>query len=182
MNSSNHEADMWTIEDIQNDEQLRIRVPCLQGPGFLSHAAVCPLPACVSQAIADYASACQFGDQEDAAVSLNAQTRLLAANLLGVQSSEVALVGPTSLALSFVASGFPWRKGDAILVYQDDYPSNVYPWMALSEWGVNDAFSMCLPQAASVASMSRGKLMKTFGWWPWLPVIFSAAFDSKSKP
>ena len=62
--------------------------------------------------------------------------RLLAANLLGVQSSEVALVGPTSLALSFVASGFPWRKGDAILVYQDDYPSNVYPWMALSEWGV----------------------------------------------
>ena len=141
MNSSNHETDMWTIEDIQNDEQLRIReFPVCKDQVFLSHAAVCPLPACVSQAIADYASACQFGDQEDAAVSLNAQTRLLAADLLGVQSSEVALVGPTSLALSFVASGFPWRKGDAILVYQDDYPSNVYPWMALSEWGVEVRF------------------------------------------
>ena len=132
---------MWTIEDIQSDEQLRIReFPVCKDQVFLSHAAVCPLPASVSQAIADYASACQFGDQEDAAVSLNAQTRLLAANLLGVQSSEVALVGPTSLALSFVASGFPWRKGDAILVYQDDYPSNVYPWMALSEWGVEVRF------------------------------------------
>ena len=141
MKRSNHETDMWTIEDIQSDEQLRIReFPVCKDQVFLSHAAVCPLPASVSQAIADYASACQFGDQEDAAVSLNAQTRLLAANLLGVQSSEVALVGPTSLALSFVASGFPWRKGDAILVYQDDYPSNVYPWMALSEWGVEVRF------------------------------------------
>ncbi len=141
MNRSNHETDMWTIEDIQSDEQLRIReFPVCKDQVFLSHAAVCPLPASVSQAIADYASACQFGDQEDAAVSLNAQTRLLAANLLGVQSSEVALVGPTSLALSFVASGFPWRRGDAILVYQDDYPSNVYPWMALSEWGVEVRF------------------------------------------
>jgi cysteine desulfurase/selenocysteine lyase len=141
MNRSNHETDMWTIEDIQSDEQLRIReFPVCKDQVFLSHAAVCPLPASVSQAIADYASACQFGDQEDAAVSLNAQTRLLAANLLGVQLSEVALVGPTSLALSFVASGFPWRRGDAILVYQDDYPSNVYPWMALSEWGVEVRF------------------------------------------
>jgi selenocysteine lyase/cysteine desulfurase len=29
-----------------------------------------------------------------------------------------------------------WRKGDNILIYFDDYPSNVYPWMALAEKGV----------------------------------------------
>jgi selenocysteine lyase/cysteine desulfurase len=38
--------------------------------------------------------------------------------------------------LSFVAAGLPWRKGDNVLVYFDDYPSNVYPWMALAEKGV----------------------------------------------
>jgi selenocysteine lyase/cysteine desulfurase len=45
-------------------------------------------------------------------------------------------VGPTSLALSFLASGLKLRKGDNILVYFEDYPSNVYPWMALAEQGV----------------------------------------------
>jgi selenocysteine lyase/cysteine desulfurase len=48
----------------------------------------------------------------------------------------VAFVGPTSLALSFLASGLKLRKGDNILVYFEDYPSNVYPWMALAEQGV----------------------------------------------
>jgi selenocysteine lyase/cysteine desulfurase len=49
---------------------------------------------------------------------------------------EIAFVGPTSLALSLVASGLPLRRGDNILIYQDDYPSNVYPWMALAAKGV----------------------------------------------
>ena len=49
---------------------------------------------------------------------------------------EIALVGPTSLGLSLVASGLSFRKGDNILIYHDDYPSNVYPWMALAEHGV----------------------------------------------
>ncbi len=49
---------------------------------------------------------------------------------------EVSFVGPTSLALSFIASGLKWRKHDNILIYFDDYPSNVYPWMALAERGV----------------------------------------------
>jgi cysteine desulfurase/selenocysteine lyase len=56
--------------------------------------------------------------------------------LLQCQAEEVALVGPTSLALSLFASGLKFRKGDNILIYHDDYPSNVYPWMALAERGV----------------------------------------------
>src|SRR6185436_5501731 len=37
---------------------------------------------------------------------------------------------------SLVASGLKFRRGENILVYFDDYPSNVYPWMALVEQGV----------------------------------------------
>lgn len=64
----------------------------------------------------------------------------MAARLLGAQLEEIALVGPTSLGLSFIAAGLPWRKGDNILVYQEDYPSNVYPWMALAQRGVQVRF------------------------------------------
>ncbi len=64
------------------------------------------------------------------------QGRKLAAQLLNCQAEEVAFVGPTSLGLSFFASGLKFRKGDNILIYFDDYPSNVYPWMALAQQGV----------------------------------------------
>jgi selenocysteine lyase/cysteine desulfurase len=59
-----------------------------------------------------------------------------AARLLGCRPEEAAFVGPTSLALSFMASGMKFRRGENILIYFEDYPSNVYPWMALAEQGV----------------------------------------------
>ena len=62
--------------------------------------------------------------------------RKLGARLLNCQPDEIALVGPTSLGLSFVAAGLNFRKGDNVLIYHDDYPSNVYPWMALAARGV----------------------------------------------
>src|SRR6266516_505783 len=35
-----------------------------------------------------------------------------------------------------MASGLKLRKGDNLLIYHDDYPSNVYPWMALAGQGI----------------------------------------------
>jgi len=104
---------------------------------YLAHAGVCPLPHAVEKAISDYAQHGTTRDQEEGVPrSFIEDTRRSAARLLGAQPSEVAFVGPTSLALSFVAAGLPWRPGDNLLVYRDDYPSNVYPWMALAARGV----------------------------------------------
>ena len=98
---------------------------------------MCPLPRRVSEAIAGYAREAGTGDQERFVYpAILGEGRKLAAKLLVCQPEEVAFVGPTSLALSFVASGLKFRKGDNVLIYFDDYPSNVYPWMALAEQGV----------------------------------------------
>jgi selenocysteine lyase/cysteine desulfurase len=64
-------------------------------------------------------------------------TRRVAADLIGADKSEVALLGPTSLGLSLFANGLSWHPGDEVVIYQDDYPSNVYPWMALISQGVS---------------------------------------------
>ncbi|MFQ3167987.1 MAG: selenocysteine lyase/cysteine desulfurase [Limisphaerales bacterium] len=127
-----------TIEQIQTDEALRLReFPVARDTAYFAHAAVCPLPACARDAVSDYAAACTGGDQEDfVPTNLLHDTRQLAANLLGADRREIALVGPTSLGLSFVAQGIDWQPGDNIIVHGDDYPSNVYPWMALAEKGV----------------------------------------------
>src|SRR5208337_3294296 len=129
---------LMTVAEILANEELRLReFPVARDKIFLAHAGVCPLPRRVAQAIADCAMRGTTGDQETLVVPgrLN-DARRLASQLLNCQPDEIALVGPTSLALSFVAAGLNFRKGDNILIYHDDYPSNVYPWMALAGRGV----------------------------------------------
>jgi selenocysteine lyase/cysteine desulfurase len=128
---------MTLAEILDNEELRRSEFPVARDKIFLAHAGVCPLPRRVAQAIADYAMRGTTGDQETLVVPnrLN-DARKLASRLLHCQPDEVALVGPTSLALSFVAAGLNFRRGDNVLIHHDDYPSNVYPWMALAERGV----------------------------------------------
>lgn len=127
-----------TIQEIHSNEELRNHeFPVTRDKIFLAHAGVCPLPRRASEAIRNYALNCTLADQEAIVPNDFVQkTRTLAAQMMGAKPEEIALVGPTSLALSYVASGLNWRRGDNIVIYFDDYPSNVYPWMALSERGV----------------------------------------------
>ena len=127
-----------TLAEILNNEELRRHeFPVTREKIFLGHAGDCPLPRRVAEAVTDYARQATTGDQEKFAYPAILETgRKLGAQLLNCKPDEVAFVGPTSLALSFLASGLKLRKGDNILVYFEDYPSNVYPWMALAEQGV----------------------------------------------
>lgn len=126
------------IATVLNDEALRQQeFPVTKEKAFLAHAAVCALPQCVATAMQDYATRCTQGDQESMVPeSLISDTRKRAAQLIHAKPEEIALVGPTSLALSLIANGLNFRKHDNVLVYFDDYPSNVYPWMTLADRGV----------------------------------------------
>lgn len=126
-----------TLAEILSDEKLRQReFPVAREKIFLAHAGVCPLPRRVADAISKCAEQSTLGDQEAFMLSRIADARKLGAQLLNCQPEEIALVGPTSLALSFVAAGLKLRRGDNLLIYHDDYPSNVYPWMAFAEKGI----------------------------------------------
>ena len=131
-----------TLAELQTDEALRQHeFPVVSRRSFLAHAAVCPLPRRVAEAVNNRAASGTLDDQEAGLPPTYFQdTRRLIAGILHAQPGEIAFVGPTSLALSFVAAGLPWKRGQNILVYHDDYPSNVYPWMALADRGVEVRF------------------------------------------
>ena len=131
---------MTLPELLANEDLRRHEFPVVQERIFLGHAGVCPLPRRVADAIAAITQQGARNDQESSLAQLLIHTRALAARLLGAQPSEIAFVGPTSLALSMVAAGLSFRKGSNILIYFDDYPSNVYPWMALADRGVEVRF------------------------------------------
>jgi selenocysteine lyase/cysteine desulfurase len=126
-----------TLAEILSNEELRQHeFPVTQKKIFLGHAAVCALPRRVAQAMNEGVNEGTLGDQEEFVLHRIADARAAGARLLRCQPEEVSLVGPTSLGLSFVAAGLDFRRGDNILIYHDDYPSNVYPWMALAAKGV----------------------------------------------
>ena len=128
---------MNLTELLANEELRRHEFPVANDKIFLAHGGDCPLPRRVAEAVAQYARNATTGDQEKFVYpNILSQGRKVAGQILNCRPEEVAFVGPTSLALSFVASGLKFRRGDNVLIYFDDYPSNVYPWMALAEQGV----------------------------------------------
>lgn len=130
------------LQELLRDEPLRRReFPVCEDKIFLAHAGVSPLPRRVAEAMQQYVAAASKDHQEnvlpDQAV---AQTRQLAAQLIGGHESEIAFVGSTSMGLAMVAAGLPWQTGDNVVCYGDDYPANVYPWMDLQRRGVETRF------------------------------------------
>jgi cysteine desulfurase / selenocysteine lyase len=126
------------LTELLSNETLRqSEFPVTCDKVFLAHAAVAPLPHRVATAIRTYAALCTRDDQETILPPQQIQRcRDLAARLLNARPEEIAIIGPTSLGLSLVAAGLAWRNGDNVLFYPEDYPSNVYPWMALARHGV----------------------------------------------
>jgi cysteine desulfurase/selenocysteine lyase len=131
-----------TLSDLLTDEKLRQHeFPVAREKIYLAHAGVCPLSRRVAEAIHAYINDATRMDQELFVLdALLHHARELAAQLIKARPAEIAFVGPTSLALSYVASGLQWRKNDNLVAYFDDYPSNVYPWTALAEQGVEVRF------------------------------------------
>jgi selenocysteine lyase/cysteine desulfurase len=62
------------------------------------------------------------------------------ARLLGVDDCEVGWVQNTATAISLVANGLEWQRGDNVVTVQGEFPANVYPWLGLSRWGVETRF------------------------------------------
>jgi selenocysteine lyase/cysteine desulfurase len=109
--------------------------PRLDGAAFMDHAAVARVPEPVRRAIVDMAgrmAAPVFPDS----LALADRVREKVAALIGGAAAGVALTRSTSHGLSIVAAGLDWRAGDNVVTVRGEYPSNVYPWMALAPRGV----------------------------------------------
>lgn len=60
--------------------------------------------------------------------------------LLGAAPGEIALIHHTSEGMNFISHGLSLDPGDEILLLENEYPSNVYPWEHWSEKGVRLRF------------------------------------------
>jgi cysteine desulfurase / selenocysteine lyase len=125
------------MSPFRGEEERLAAFPVARKRIFLAHAGVTALPACAATAMKCYIGSSSEDQQEFGGVLREiAGARADAAELLGVSAGEIALLGPTSLGLSLFANGIDWKKGDEVVVYGEDYPANVYPWLNLQTRGV----------------------------------------------
>jgi len=56
--------------------------------------------------------------------------------LINVNHRDVILSNSATYGLHLLADGIPWATGDEILLMQNDFPSDILPWLALEQKGI----------------------------------------------
>ncbi|HCU24147.1 MAG TPA: aminotransferase [Deltaproteobacteria bacterium] len=105
---------------------------------YMNHAAVAPISRRVAEAVEDFnRQALEYGYTRAETWHRRIETiRGLCAQLIGAEAEEIAFVKNTSHGLSLIARGLGLGEGDEVLISESEFPTNVYPWMALEKLGV----------------------------------------------
>ena len=107
---------------------------------YLNHAAVSPWPQRTAKAITQFCEenvrygATNYPNWLEKEANLREQLRCF----INAQSvNDIALLKNTSEALSIVAEGIDWHRGDNIVSSNEEFPSNRIPWLAQAAKGVS---------------------------------------------
>ncbi len=106
---------------------------------YLNHAAVGPWPLRTARAVQRFAEenlrqgARAYPQWLHTERALRAQLQRL---LNAPSIDDIALLKNTSEALSVIAFGLPWQRGDNVVLCTQEFPSNRIVWEALREFGV----------------------------------------------
>ena len=109
---------------------------------YLDHAAVSPMNIRTKRAIERYLNERSGFPVNNYMTTLNImdEVRNKFAALIHADSKRIAIVQNTTDGFTLLARGYPWKKGDHIVLHRQEFPSNVYPWYDLKPFGVDIDF------------------------------------------
>ena len=114
------------------------------GVSYLDHAALSPLPRSVKCAVeafhdrrmrrgADFAA---WWEQVE-------RVRAMTAGKINAAADEIAFTANASMGINLAAAAMPLEAGDNVVITDEEFPSNVYPWMNLRSRGVELRYVHC---------------------------------------
>ncbi len=109
---------------------------------YLDHAAVSPMNLRTKRAIETYIDERSNEKINNYMATLDKmdQLREKFGQIVHGDSKRIAIVQNTTDGFALLARGYPWRDGDRIILHQQEFPSNVYPWYDLKPFGVEIDF------------------------------------------
>lgn len=113
-----------------------------QGVTYFNSGSTGPLCRPVKRALDSYYGLAQYLDRNadiEAFANLD-NVRKLGARLICARKDEVGFGFNTGFGLNIAAFGLPLKPRDEVLLSDIEFPSNVYPWLALRERGIKVKF------------------------------------------
>jgi selenocysteine lyase/cysteine desulfurase len=125
---------------------------------YLNHAAVAPLCRRAAEAMKWVAEdALHFGSLHyDKWMAAYEGLRSATARLINAKPGEIAIVKNTSEGIATIALGLKWKAGDRIVAFKEEFPANYYPWLRLSEKGVEITWLSIYDPLEKIAAAARG--------------------------
>lgn len=145
-------------------QSYRTRFPFLSGGTiYLDHAAIGPVPRSSREAVEAY-----LRERSDGGINLfhaflktHAETKRTIGDLIHAAPDRIAFCDNTSNGLNILASGFPWKSGDRVLLTDVEFPANVYPFLNQKRHGVEIDYLKWTPQGFGVEAVERALTPRT---------------------
>ncbi|MBT3254296.1 MAG: aminotransferase class V-fold PLP-dependent enzyme [Candidatus Marinimicrobia bacterium] len=109
---------------------------------FFNHAAYSPISRPVVNAINEFFEHRQMGNPLAWNIAVDHMEGLRSnyGKLVGAPAERIAHMANTVSGVNVLANGLDWKAGDHILLYVDEFPSNVMPFLNLKDRGVEVEF------------------------------------------
>lgn len=113
----------------------RDQFPGTQRWTYFDVAARALLPRCARYAVDNYLdSLMQDGGDKPEMFKVVESARSRFAKLIGAEADEIAITKNVSEGLNIVATAYPWRRGDkVVLCAEREHPNNIYIWQHLAQ-------------------------------------------------
>lgn len=128
---------------IMTIEQIRADFKYLdENSIYFNHASTGPLSGKIINRINSFLSGRSTGDISNYQTYLDNSASLKEkfGKLLNCNAGEISFSPNVATAMSLLANGLPWQKGDRIILNDLEFPSNVYPFLNLQSKGVEIDF------------------------------------------
>jgi len=118
--------------------KYRALFPHIDNMVYLNHAALAPMHNNSLRAIQQCYFERSSGDIEfwPAAPNAKSEFKGLVGQLINAAPENIAVTDSTSMGLNWLAQGLSWKPGDRIILNDFEFPSNVYPFLNLEQYGV----------------------------------------------
>lgn len=122
-----------------NKEEIRKHFDYLKtGMIYFNHASTGPIPAFTVEAVKKYLSQRSESsiDNYEEVLRIVKETKELVAKFINTTPDRIAFVDNVSNAMNLLAHGLKWEEGDEIILFDIEFPANVYPFLNLEKLGV----------------------------------------------
>jgi cysteine desulfurase/selenocysteine lyase len=145
-------------KDMRMDlDKYRAEFPITERCIFLNHASRSPIPQRSLRAMEALSNrlASEPGDYDEELFTIVHDCRERAAQLIHADADEIALMPNTSTGLNFAANALSLQHGDNVVIPDNEFPANVYPWLHLRRRGIEIRFARTHDGACPVTAIEQ---------------------------